>query len=100
MSNLKATKDDAQQICQSDSVDALFVEIAGVLCKIIGCAASIREIAHSLPTTPPEHDDVFCPELVLPEVAAGVINHGNNAFTLIERLQDCIRETMQGRATS
>jgi hypothetical protein len=85
---------------QADSVDALFVEIAGALCKVIGCAASIREIAQALPTTPLGHDDVFCHEMVLPEVAAGVIRYANDGLSLIERLQDCIRETMQGRATS
>jgi hypothetical protein len=85
-------------LAQDNSRDKIFRDITIALLHVIGCGSSIRHISASLPTTALESDDVFCHELVLPEVADAVIRYANTAQSLLEELSIQLRENAQGRA--
>lgn len=82
---------------QACPVDDILVDIANALCKVVGCGASIRQMAEALPTTPLDDDNVFCPELVLPEVATALIRHANAANSLLEQLDLRLKDNVHGR---
>ena len=71
-----------------DALQALNTE----LCKVIGLGVSVHCIGQDLPATPIGEDDAICPELVFPALACGLLQHANRSLSIIEKLQDLLRE--------
>jgi hypothetical protein len=90
MANANGTASAASE--NSTAIADLIAHINHALCKVVGTGSSIQSIASDLPETPLAQDDAFCPELVFPQLARGVIEHANTAMSLVEKLETACRK--------
>lgn len=84
---------NAQPVKVGNAIHDLIVELH----KAIALSSSVRSIAHDLPISPLEVEDVIAAELVFPALAGEIIQRCNASLTLIQTLEALLRE--QGIST-